>query len=57
MVSQSKMWYFGGETSWKMKITGFWVVTQSNYLLCVAVNCDLLPNRKNIHHKHLKRSV
>jgi len=26
MVSKEKMWCFGGETSWKLKITGLWVI-------------------------------
>jgi len=25
-MSKEKMWYFVGETSWKVKITGFWVI-------------------------------
>jgi len=26
MVSQEKMWYFGEETSWKLKFTCLWVI-------------------------------
>jgi len=49
-VSQEKMWYFGGETSWNLKITGIWVI------LC---GCEMWygTRQENIHHKHLKRSL